>query len=238
MREVLEYLVEREKEFGRHISVAKMLEGRVDKSRADPDDPAVEIRHINTLKSGLLIHLYNIVEAVMTRTLTEVGSVIVCERPIKWKEPVLGEWVRAAVWSGEGRIGNAALANLINVSKTLVSGDAPSQFIVKGEPGSWDDVSIKKVADRLGCSLDLSADVRRAAYEKIYKDESTALGYLKGRRNAIAHGAITFEDGAEGKTLDEIQALADRIIPFLKEVTASYQSYLDEKKFLEDEGSE
>lgn len=231
MRDVLAYLAERESEFARHLSMARLLEARVDESVGE-EDTQIEIRHVNTLKSGLLIHLYNIVEAVTTRTMTVVGSTVVTERPKRWTEAVLKEWVRAAIWSGEERVGEGAFARLTKVSGTLVSGEPPDAFVVKGEPGSWDDEAIKKVAERLGCTLVLPAEVKRAAYERVYRNETTALRYLARRRNDIAHGETTFEEGAHDLTLDELSKLADRVLPFLKAVTESYEAFLSNKGYL------
>ena len=234
MINILSYLEERNDEFVRHLSIARMLETRVDEL-VDDGDIRVEIRHINTLKSGLLIHLYNIVEAITTRTLTTVGRTVVTDRPGRWTEAVLKEWVRAEVWSGEERIGDGALNRLTRVSGALASGNSPTAFIVKGEPGSWDDKAIKKVADRLGCEIVLTPEIRRAAYETAYRDETTAMEYLARRRNAIAHGASTFEDGANDLTLDEIERLAKRVLPFLKGVSESYQAFLENKNYLREE---
>lgn len=234
MNDVLNYLVERKDEFDRHLSIARMLEARVDET-VDEGDTPVEVRHINTLKSGLLIHLYNIVEAITTRTLVTVGQTVVTEKPRRWTDGVLKEWVRSEVWGGEERIGDGALQRLTQVSGTLASGDSPVAFKVKGEPGSWDDKAIKKVADRLGCELVLTPAIRRSAYETAYRDDTTALGFLAGRRNAIAHGASTFEDGASGLTLDELEGLADRILPYLKAVSESYQTFLTSRKYLAEE---
>lgn len=230
MIDVLAYLQERRDEFTRHLSIARILEGRVDEVSVEGE--VVEIRHVNTIKSGLLIHLYNIVEAVTTRTLKEVGQIIVTEKPKKWTEAVLKEWVRAEVWNGEEKIGDGALKRLAEISGTLASGESPSEFVVKGEPGSWDDKAIKKVADRLGCAINLSAEVRRAAYEPVYRNETTAMKYLASRRNAIAHGATTFEDGANDLTLDDLEQLSQRVLPFLQAVSESYQSYLESKLYL------
>lgn len=231
MRDVLAYLQEREAEFARHLSVARLLEARVDESVGEAENQ-IEIRHVNTLKSGLIVHLYNIVEAVTTRTLTVVGRTVVTERPKQWTEAVLKEWVRAAIWSGEERIGEGALTRLMRVSGVLASGERPDAFVVKGEPGSWNHESIKKVAERLGCRLVLSREVKRAAYERVYRDETTALEYLARRRNDIAHGDTTFEEGAHDLTLDELSKLADRVLPFLRAVTESYEAYLSNKSYL------
>lgn len=234
MIDVLGYLDEREEEFGRHLFVARMLEARVD-DLVEETDVRVEVRHVNTIKSGLLIHLYNIVEAITTRTLTTVGQTVLVEKPRRWTESVLKEWVRAEVWSGEERIGDGALRRLTQVSGTLASGNSPAAFVIKGEPGSWDDKAIKKVADRLGCELTLSPEVRRAAYETAYRDETTALEYLARRRNAIAHGASTFEAGANDLTLDDLEGLAQRVLPFLRAVSESYRAFLENKSYLTEE---
>lgn len=231
MIDVLSYLDEREEEFARHLSIARMLEARVD-AATDGSGIHVEVRHINTLKSGLLIHLYNIVEAVTTRTLATVGQTVVADRPKLWTQAVLREWVRSEIWGGDERIGDAALTRLTEVSGALASGHSPAAFKVKGEPGSWDDKAIKKVAERLGCTITLTEEISRGAYEKVYRDDSTALKYLATRRNAIAHGSSTFEDGANDLTLDELERLAVRVLPYLRAVSESYQAFLSGKVYL------
>jgi hypothetical protein len=80
--------------------------------------------------------------------------------------------------------------------------------------------------------LTLSRAIKRAAYECAYRDETTALTYLARRRNDIAHGATTFEEGAHDLTLDEIDKLAKRVLPFLKAVTESYEVFLSSKSYL------
>ncbi|MBL4801877.1 MAG: hypothetical protein JKY45_08275 [Emcibacter sp.] len=234
MIDVLSYLDERKDEFERHMSIARLLEERVNEPVAD-EGIQVEVRHVNTLKSGLLIHLYNIVEALATRTLKVVGQTVVNDRPRLWTEMVLKEWVRAEVWSGEERIGDGALTRLTDVSAALVSGSSPGEFAVKGTPGGWDDKAIKEVAKRLGCTLALTPRIRRAAYQKAYRDEDTAMVFLRKRRNAIAHGSSTFEDGANLLTLDEIEGLADRVLPYLRAVSESYQAFLVNKNYLKEE---
>lgn len=231
MREVLDYFEERRSEFDRHLFVARLLEARVD-NEVRNEDAQVEVRHVNTLKSGLLIHLYNIVEAVTTRTMNVVGRTVVTEKPKLWTDAVLKEWVRAVISDGEDRIGEGVVARLASLGAVLASGNAPEAFMVKGEPGSWDDAAIKKVAKRLGCPLVLSSAIKRAAFERVYLNEMTAMKYLASRRNAIAHGETTFEEGARDHTLDEIAGLAGRVLPFLKAVAESYEAFLDTKSYL------
>lgn len=231
MNEVISYLDERMEEFHSHLSIARMLELRVDEAVVD-GNIRVEVRHVNTVKSGLLIHLYNIVEAVMSRTLQEVGEAVVTEKPNLWTENLLSEWVRSEVWNGEGRIGDQAMKRLTQASSKLASGERLQAFLIKGEPGSWNDDAIKKVAVRLDCNLSLSSTVSRAAYERKYRNNTTALQYLASKRNAIAHGSSTFEEGANDLNIDELENLSNRILPYLKAVAESYQSFLVNKKYL------
>ncbi|MBL1261380.1 MAG: hypothetical protein COB33_012715 [Thiotrichaceae bacterium] len=231
MNEVLSYLNERVEEFHSHLSIARMLELRVDEGIVD-GNIRVEVRHVNTVKSGLLIHLYNIVEAVTSRTLREVGEAVVTEKPNLWTEKLLSEWIRSAVWNGEDRIGDQAMRRLMQVSSNLASGELLQAFLIKGEPGSWNDDAIKKVAVRLGCCLSLSREVSRAAYERKYRNETTALQYLASKRNAIAHGSSTFEEGANDLSIEELEELSERILPYLKEITESYQNFLVNKEYL------
>ena len=233
MREVFSYLKEREQEFQRHFTVARILEARVDETLVD-GDIHIEVRHINTVKSSLLVHLYNIVEAVTTRTLEHVGQVVATERPGLWTKDVLTEWVRGEFWNTEERLGDRALCRLVGLSSRLVSGENAEVFHVKGEPGSWDDKAIKRVARRLGCKLVLSGEIRRAAYEKAYRNETTALEHLASRRNHLAHGDSTFEDGASDLSLNDVEALANRVFPYLKAVTDSYKMFLSNKDFLKE----
>lgn len=230
MRAVLAYFQEREEEFARHLSIARMLDTRV--NEVTSEDIRVEVRHVNTIKSGLIIHLYNIVEAISTKILKIVGQTVVTERPGRWTEEILKEWVRAVVWNGEERIGDGVLTRLTRESSRLASGQLLADFIVKGEPGSWDDEAIRKVAKRLGCQLLLSDEIRQAAYETRYRNDTTALQYLAKRRNDIAHGVSTFEEGAHDLTLDELVALADRVLPFLKAVAESYEAFLTQKSYI------
>ncbi len=233
MNDIFLYLNEREQEFQRHCSIAKMLEQRLDDTFSE-GEMYIEVSHVNTIKSGLLVHLYNIVEAVSTRTLKSVGQYIASESPKVWTNLVLHEWVRYEFWNKDQNA-DTALSHLTSLSSKLLKGGKAEVFNIKSATGSWDDKDIKTIARRLGCDLELSSEVRRAAYEKKYRDNKNSLEYLSLRRNAIAHGSSTFEDGAKDLTLMEILELSNRIIPYLKEVTKSYELFIQNKKYIKEE---
>ena len=157
-----------------------------------------------------------------------VGKTIAAESPSGWTKAVLAEWVRAEVW-------NRSFDLLVQACSTMASGSRIEAFEVKGASGNWNDDAINEVAKRLGCRLTLSAKVRKATYARDYKDESTALAYLARRRNAIAHGESTFENGSDDLTLDELECLANRVLPFLRAVSESYEVFLENRLYLKEE---
>ena len=231
MIEVLHYLNERTDEFATHLSVANLLQRQLDKV-VDDDDTQVEVRHINTIKSGLLVHLYNIVEATSTRTLGVVSDAVVSAPPGQWTEKVLKEWVRVRILNTEDSNSDKALNTLTSISASLASGQKTEPFKVKNIPGSWNLESIKLIAKRLNCVLKVDDVVAKKAHTPTYRDETNAFRFLADRRNAIAHGNTTFEEGAKEYTLDQIKDLADSILPYLEAVIHSYQTYLNNNEFL------
>lgn len=236
MIEILSYLDERIEEFERHYSIAKMLEARVDEGTiSENDNTHVDVRHINTLKSGLLIHLYNIVEAILTQTLQQVEAVISTENPMLWSEKILFENAKAEYWKIMYKNEDKSILHMKEFSVKMLARETTNPFTIKTPTGTWDDIAIKKSAKNLGCTLVISDVVRRNAYEKTYQNQKTALQYLANRRNALAHGSTTFENGSPSLTLQEIKKLSERVLPYLKEVTQSYEAYLNNKDFLKKE---
>lgn len=231
MSTILGYLDERAEEFKRHYSIAKMLEGRIS-SDLGGEEFFIEVRHINTLKSGLIVHLYNIVESVMDRIMAEVTETIVKEAPKCWRKDVFHEWMRGEFYNMNDQSSESLIDKFSDIGFSLVAGSDVQKFVFKGVSGTWTIKKIKAVATRFGCLLDIPADISKNAHEKIYRDNKDALTYLARRRGAISHGSTTFEEGVQDMTLDGLEALADRVLPYIRAVVESYLTYLDEKKYL------
>jgi hypothetical protein len=86
-------LVERREEFESHFGLAVALQDRMmlDSSFGNIN---LSSRHLNTIKSGLIVHIYNIVEALMTRSMNELGAALGAFDPRQWTEQTLREWLR------------------------------------------------------------------------------------------------------------------------------------------------
>jgi hypothetical protein len=56
--------------------------------------------------------------------------------------------------------------------------------------------------------------------------------FLADRRNAIAHGRSSFEDGARDLTLSNIRDLADVTFDYLVPVVRAFQAYIDNDHYM------
>ena len=224
-------LSDRRDEFEQHWSVVSFLEMRSGESLGIVGGGNLERRHIAISKAGLLIHLYNITEAVMTFQLQEVMSALSGYRPSMYADCVLREWIKEQagthVSMGEDKRLDKSL-----VLANIIAGRAPVQTVTAPKaPGNWDDDKIDKIAKRLGCRIGVSAQVKRAARSSYFNGKSR-MYYVKKRRNDLAHGTITFEDGGREKTLAEIRDIADANLNYLEAVVLSFDSYIANSEFL------
>ena len=102
-----------------------------------------------------------------------------------------------------------------------------------GGGGNWDDDAIEKQL-RMGCQLVITNDTRESAKRHV-RDELGALKLVKKRRNSLAHGSISFVDCADGVDVGELVTTTEAVGAYLREVIASFISYIDLFDFLRSE---
>ncbi|MEI8703504.1 MAE_28990/MAE_18760 family HEPN-like nuclease [Mesorhizobium sp. ISC15] len=224
---------ERREEFDTHYAVAVALEDRIF-AGADVSigETKLSSRHLLTMKSGLIVHLYNIVEATMFRATELVGSAVGTVPPRRWSENALREWLReyavARVDGGE----DSRLTTVHNISLRLLGDAALGPQQLKKPSGTWTDKHIAIFAERLGVEFRLSEAMwRRIAPRPEFRDKSP-LEFLADRRNALAHGRRSFEEGANDLTLTQIREIADVTLDYVDEAAAAFQSYVDRSHYL------
>jgi hypothetical protein len=180
----------------------------------------------------LIVHLYNVLEAVMSQATKMVGSAFGTVPPRTWSENARREWLRE---HGVARIEGGADTRLKQIElfsiNLLTDGPLGPQMIRK-PPGSWTDKSIGRFAERLGVRLQIEPDLHRKLAKKDYFGEKSPLAFLADRRNDLAHGQRTFEDGAKDLTLAQVREIADVVIEFMTLVATSFQTYVDQKHFV------
>lgn len=226
-------LRDRREEFDAHFAVAVALEDRI---FAGEDVSIGEIklssRHLLTMKSGLIVHLYNIVEATMTRAIESVGDALGTAPPRRWSENSLREWLRehavARVDGGE----DARLRAVHGVSILLLGETPPGPQRLRKPPGSWTDKHIAMLAERLGVDFTLPPEMwRRIAPRPEFGDRGP-LEFVAERRNALAHGRRSFEEGANDLVLSQIKELAETTMDYLDLAGVAFQEYIDRSKYL------
>lgn len=233
MTTLLTMLRERADEFEAHFALAVSLE---DKIFAGEDisigSTRLSVRHLRTMKSGLVVHLYNVLEAVMSQATTMVGSAFGTVPPRSWSECARREWLRE---HGVARVEGGADSRLeqIALCSTNLLADVPlGPQIIRKPPGTWTDKNIRQFAERLGVELPITPELFRKLADKDYFGEKGPLVFLADRRNALAHGQRSFEDGASDLTLARVREIADVTLELMQLVANSFHAYIDSKKFV------
>ena len=219
----------RREEFDAHFALARALEDRMMLEQdAAIGDISLSARHINTIKSGLIVHLYNIEEAIMTQALQYLGNALGSVDPRRWTEHSLREWLRESTAS---RISDAnedgRLAAVYQTSTRLLTTTILGPQSLKKPSGTWDDKVIAIFIRRMSMTFNMPAEMWQRITATPTYGEKTPLQFLADRRNAIAHGRRSFEGGASDLGLSHIRSLADITLDYMGYVANAFQEHID-----------
>ena len=231
MRSYEELLSGRAEEITSHLSLIEELTDAAIAREGVANLQRVEMEHVDVLKSGFLVHLYNVVEAVMAQILEEVRGDVVRYPPAKWSSLVRTEWVRARAGVEWGIESHQRLSRTAKIVDEAIEGAINVEFRVR-HGGNWSDREIAAVSERLGCSLQVAPDVVRRACHERFQDDFAPMNYVRHKRNSLAHGNETFRDGARQLGPRDLQRLRRTIVEYMESVASSFTSYLDGKSFL------
>lgn len=232
MREIRSYLGQRSEEMDHHLSLLYMLDRRTRESSGAGDQLRVEVRQVLILKSSILVHLYNIVEATMNQVLDEVARQVSTYHPKMYTEAFFKEWIRYSAGTNDSAGPEKLLEKVTATGQDLISEDGWTEMRIIRGSGNWDDKEIQRIAGRLDIVLDIDPEIARAASENFSNDESR-LTYLRRRRNSLAHGHSTFEEGAQDRTYDELVELAKVVLKYVREVIECFERFVDVDGYLE-----
>jgi hypothetical protein len=226
-------LSERKEDFFVHLGLAQALDLRL--FQGDPvsiGETALTVRHLMTIKSGLIVHLYNIVEAVMTRTIEEVGSAVQLTPPAEWSNDTLKEWLRFYASTGIDGNEDTRLDVVHKAALKLLAKEPIQALKFKKPSGSWSDKVIYTFSKRLNVSFRLTPDLARRMVSSSKYGDLTPLEFLADRRNAIAHGRRSFESGAVDLTLQDIADLSSVTLDSMEHAVAAFQNFVNEKHYV------
>lgn len=231
MSEVKLYLAERKGELQVHLDLLDLLDKRSKDPTNSDENFKVDVRQILIMKSSILVHLYNIVEATFTRTLTELQDSVGAHHPKVYIDGIFELWIAGNVQiNNEFNIKNVR-DNVRDVGKALIGDIDYPTLKIKKTDGNWDEKRIQRLSDKLGVEL-IFQDEFKQRLRSHYFNDLTRLQYIRQRRNDLAHGLITFEEGADGKTLSELVDLSDIAIGFMEIVVDAYDNYMIDEKFV------
>ncbi len=233
MRSYEELLSGRAAEIASHLSLIEELTAAAIARQGIANLQRVEMEHVDVLKSGFLVHLYNVVEAVMAKILEEVAADVIRYPPAKWSSSVRTEWVRTRAGVERDIESHQRLSRTAKIVDEAIEGAVNVAFYVRYE-GNWSDREITTVSERLGCSLQVTPDVVRRACHERFQDNFAPMKYIRHKRNSLAHGNETFREGARQLSSQDLQRLRRTVVEYMESVSSSFTGYLDAKSFLQE----
>ncbi len=193
----------------------------------------LSIRHLLTMQSGLIVHLYNILEALMSRATKMVEEAFGSVPPRTWSIDARREWLREhGVSRIEGGAEETRLKSFEMFSAKLLTDGPLGPQNIRKPSGTWNDRRIDTFAKRLGVPLQIEPDLYRKMAKKDHLGEKTPVTFLADRRNDLAHGLRSFEEGAKELTLANIREIADVTLEYMEVVVNAFQAYIDQKLFV------
>lgn len=223
----------RREEFATHLALAQALEDRLlAGDELSIGSTILSARHLLTIKSGLLVHLYNIEEAIMSAAIDLVGQAVGAVAPKDWSQFALKEWLRE---HGVGRVDggdDTRLESIHSMSLKLLAVTPLGPQKLKKPSGTWSDKLIYMFTQRIGMEFTLSAGLWPRIAKRTEFGDRTPLEFLAERRNALAHGRRSFEDGASDLTLAQIDEIASVTLDYLEEAASAFEAYVTGQKYL------
>lgn len=181
------------------------------------------------LNSSLYLQLYNLVEATVLRCLEAVVTAVEeAERlPNELSRELRTEWVRSVARTHNDLGPEKRLKAALDMCEQLLQQMPVKGFKIEpGGGGNWDDSSIEKMCERVGCGLTISPTVIQAAKRHI-RDDMGALKLVKDRRNGLAHGSLSFVDCSDGVTVAELKGIASAVGDYLREAVGCFVSFVE-----------
>jgi hypothetical protein len=232
MSTLLVELQSRVEEFEAHLALAIALERRMF-LEGSIESVRLSVRHVNALKSGLIVHLYNIIESTMSRVMREFASALVAADPRNWTEESLREWLRGnALVDDNHATEEGRLSRILSISKSLISLSVDEFQGLKKPSGTWDDKVISSFLRRVNMEFNPPEEVQRQIAPSARYGDNSPLRYLSDRRNAIAHGRLSFENGASELELAVIRDLAEACLNYIRSVAVACGDHITSQKHL------
>jgi len=228
---------DRLQEIHSYLDLLQALEDQVRSGppRVGATGPTITPQQQKILYSSVYLQLYNLIEATITQCIDAVT--IAAADGNRWLPRDLStelrrEWVRYVARTHVDLNFDHRLQCAFDLCEELVQAHPISSFqIERGGGGNWDDNKIDSITKRMGLSLQISVSAK-SGIKRHFRNEKGALEFIKILRNNLAHGTMSFVECGEDITVQELRDLTDRTSLYLREVVASFRSWIDAHEFL------
>ena len=232
MSEFGEILRERIVELDTHLTFIAALEASAVGRGTGAHTAPVDSEPVNILKSGFLVHLYNVVEAVMEKVLEEVAVAAKVHTPREWCDGLIREWALGRVNLSRDLSVHDAETRFVGLVQEAIDRMAMTQLSIRRRSGNWSHDEVAQLAGSLTCPLTVAEPVRVAACVSVFEDGMPPMKYLRHKRNRLAHGNESFLSGARHMPATRLAELRDPVVAYMLDVVASFDLYIDRKGFL------
>lgn len=220
----------RQKEVSLHLQFIGSLEAA---AKARKAEGSIDAEHVNIVKSALLVHLYNVVEAVMAMIVNEVASEARAHAPPSWTDGVFHAWIRHRSALAYEEVGGAdRISRIVDVIAEATGRKALGSTAVARLENNWAHEQIEAVAQRLGCDLTIDEPIRVAACVRFFVDNHPPMKYVRHMRNQLGHGNVSFVDAGAALSFEQLQFLSNTLGDYMRGVVVSFVAYLDGKRYL------
>ena len=228
-----ELLSDRTRELRAHLELITELNDAAVARLGIANLKRVETEHVEILKSGFLVHVYNVIEAVMDVMLIEVAKATVAHPPSQWSVLVRKEWTRSRAGVERDLQSDQRLRRTTKILDEAL-GDALAVEFRIALNGNWSNDEIHGISNRLGCPLQIAPDVLSDACAVPFQDNFAPMKFVRHKRNRLAHGNETFSSGAMLLTPTDLDRLYKPVVNYMSSVAESYTDYLDGQVFLQE----
>lgn len=227
---------ERLDEIEEYLSLLRAIDKQIQLSgmpRLAGTNTPVTVLQVRMLYASVYLQLYNLVESTITNCLDAVCEAINNTwRPEDLSIELQREWVRFYARTHTPLEYEKRLEETVNLLNYILHAERVLDFKVdKGAGGSWDEVAIAKICERLGFNLLIDKELYSEIKRRVYNDRG-ALDYIKTLRNELAHGSLSFAACGANTTIGELERLIDLTSRYLKEVVKRFTKAMQAHEFL------
>jgi hypothetical protein len=192
-----------------------------------PDDndrrESLNVRLGLTLKSGLILLLYNLVESTVSKCLKGIHQTHINEGLDYFslskdlQQIIVKHHYKLLIGSKLSDELIAQLRQILENQTISISSEKEwRSFFDSQFSGNLDALEVKKIAKKYGIAFEL---------------ESTEVRFVEQMRNKLAHGEVSFEEGCRDKPMQYMQKMKNETISFLESFIQSVEIYISDKKY-------